>query len=161
MSSRFTSFFFSFRLLLPFTLSVTADRLAVCHCLVELLSGVPKNIPLSHRNDHMTKKQSCILIEHNKTNNIRGRFLWDTGTFFGTPDIYLCRFPSRLSSVSIHLYSCLSMPSWTSIHHYHCLSVSIHLLYVSPIQEECLSICHCLLVFKLLSTRISDCLFLT
>ena len=48
-------------------------------------SGVPKNVPISHKNDPFVKKKQLI-FGYSTIRQLSRTILWDTETFFGTPD---------------------------------------------------------------------------
>ena len=50
--------------------------------LHESLSGVPKNVPPSHKNILLDQKRTLSLHTTQQDKQLSRNFLWDTGTFF-------------------------------------------------------------------------------
>lgn len=52
------------------------------------ISGFPKNVSLSHKNVSLDPKRTSYFDTAQQDEQLLGTFLWDTKTFFRTPDIY-------------------------------------------------------------------------
>ena len=86
------------------------------------------------RTFHLSKNESHILIQHNKTNNFRGLSMGQRNVFFGTPDTYIASHKHGSNIDIILLYYIgyavwLELQYWVtawksnfSIPSHHCLS---------------------------------------